>query len=682
MKPPSLGNERKRLRALRDYRILDTLKDDRYDEIARLAAEVCETPMAAISFVDRFRQWFKATVGIEVWDTPRDDSFCAHAIVDGDAPLIVEDAAKDDRFADNPLVTGHPHLRFYAGIPLVTRGGDALGTLCVLDRIPRVLRSGQVDALRILGRHTVGLLEAHRERCSSDQLGQSTENLRSALSALERVYLLLNGLHLGVFTATGFLGRITEGNQALAEMIDAQNPAALGEVHLRDLFESPAEYDEIAERMLHENRIVVQQVRLKSLRGRPLFASLTAAAERVNRRIAITGAIQDVTELRLAERDRDRFFNLALDMLCIAGNDGYFKLINPAFERTLGYSREELLARPYLDLVHPDDVARTISEAIKLSRGENTARFENRYLCKNGEYIHVSWVATALREEGLVYAIARDITARVRAENSERALLASRVEIDLARSIQNKLLPATAPQVEGFDLAGFVQQFDAVGGDYYDYIPGGDDTLFLVVGDVSGHGVAPSLIMAEVRTCLWSILPGCTEIGSVIDRLNTLLHASVPDGYFATLSVVALNTRTGEVRHVNCAHPSGFILAPSGEILARLESSGLPLGCFAECLGEVAGAGTLPPGGTLILMTDGILEASSPAGEMFGEERVLDVVRVNHHKSAAGLVDQLQLAIRAFCSGEAGQDDITFLIVRRSPLAAPRARAASRPRAR
>ena len=107
-----------------------------------------------------------------------------------------------------------------------------------------------------------------------------------------------------------------------------------------------------------------------------------------------------------------------------------------------------------------------------------------------------------------------------------------------------------------------------------------------------------------------------------------------------------------------------------------------PDGHIEEYRGEVEGKGTIPPGGTLILMTDGILESSSPAGEMFGEERVLDVVRVNHHKSAAGLVDQLQSAIRAFCSGEAGQDDITFLIVRRSPLAAPRARAASRPRAR
>ena len=188
MKPPSPGNERKRLQALRDYRILDTLREDRYDEIARLAAEVCETPMSAISFVDRFRQWFKATVGIEIWDTPRDDSFCAHAIVDGDAPLIVEDATEDDRFADNPLVTGHPHVRFYAGIPLVTRGGDALGTLCVLDRIPRALRSGQVDALRILGRHTVGLLEVHRERTTRDASGQPTESMHSAMS--ERVHLL------------------------------------------------------------------------------------------------------------------------------------------------------------------------------------------------------------------------------------------------------------------------------------------------------------------------------------------------------------------------------------------------------------------------------------------------------------------------------------------------------------
>jgi diguanylate cyclase (GGDEF)-like protein/PAS domain S-box-containing protein len=162
-------DELDRLAALRDYHILDTAPEDAYDDIVRLAAFICGTPIATVTLVDAERQWFKAAVGLTVTETPRDIAFCAHTILQPDM-MIVPDAAEDARFADNPFVTGDPHIRFYAGVPLITESGHALGSLCVIDRAPRRLTADQEAALRTLAHQVVNNLELGRRAAEQDRL--------------------------------------------------------------------------------------------------------------------------------------------------------------------------------------------------------------------------------------------------------------------------------------------------------------------------------------------------------------------------------------------------------------------------------------------------------------------------------------------------------------------------------
>jgi GAF domain-containing protein len=137
MRPaPRIHNEDQRLAMLRDLLVLDTPPEERFDRITRFAAEQFDVPIALISLVDENRQWFKSRIGLDACETSRDISFCAHALA-ANAPLVIEDAAQDERFHDNPLVTGAPFIRFYAGAPLELEPGIVLGTLCLIDHAPR-----------------------------------------------------------------------------------------------------------------------------------------------------------------------------------------------------------------------------------------------------------------------------------------------------------------------------------------------------------------------------------------------------------------------------------------------------------------------------------------------------------------------------------------------------------------
>jgi GAF domain-containing protein len=180
MKHQDPEHEKKRLRVLWQYDILDTVPEELFDDLTELAARICEAPIAMITLVDESRQWFKSKIGVSVKETSRDISFCSHAIGQSDL-FIVPDATQDERFANNPLVTSDPKIRFYAGAPLITPDGYALGTLCVIDTVPRELRADQKGGLRVLARHVMTQLELRRRSRDLSRVNKQRDRMHSQL---------------------------------------------------------------------------------------------------------------------------------------------------------------------------------------------------------------------------------------------------------------------------------------------------------------------------------------------------------------------------------------------------------------------------------------------------------------------------------------------------------------------
>ncbi len=188
MTVPIPANEAARLAALHSFQILDTLPESSYDDITLLASQICGTPIAAMTLIYSERQWFKSKVGTDLTGSSRELAFCAHTIL-GDDLMVVPNTLDDERFVNNPLVLGDPKIRFYAGAPLITPTGEALGTVCVIDPVQRTLSDTQTNSLRALSRQVMAQLELRRlvdlQMQTQRKLEESQARLESANARLQ-----------------------------------------------------------------------------------------------------------------------------------------------------------------------------------------------------------------------------------------------------------------------------------------------------------------------------------------------------------------------------------------------------------------------------------------------------------------------------------------------------------------
>lgn len=205
-------NEAERLEELNSFEILDTLSEADYDNITSIAADICMTNISLVSLVDSNRQWFKSHHGLDVSETPKQYSFCAHAINEKEDVFIVEDARKDDRFHDNPFVTSAPFVIFYAGVPLITDNGFPLGTLCVIGKEPKRLSTRQINSLKSLAKQTVNLLELRKKKRLLEEALLTLEEKNKRLEQF--TYIASHDLQEPLRTIKNFIGYIDSNYQS------------------------------------------------------------------------------------------------------------------------------------------------------------------------------------------------------------------------------------------------------------------------------------------------------------------------------------------------------------------------------------------------------------------------------------------------------------------------------------
>jgi phosphoserine phosphatase RsbU/P len=246
---------------------------------------------------------------------------------------------------------------------------------------------------------------------------------------------------------------------------------------------------------------------------------------------------------------------------------------------------------------------------------------------------------------------------------AEKALRALREELQLAREVQRRLFPA-APGLPGLDVAGASYPAEATGGDYYDFFPLADGRLALAIGDVSGHGLGPALLMASARASLRALARSSAEPGEILARANDALAEDTGGERFVTLLLAALDPATGSLSYASAGHSGCYQLDASGEVKARLASTGPPLGVIPGAEFRAGPALELAAGDALLLLTDGVAEACAPDGCPFGLARALAVVRAYRADPARRVIDNLYHAVRAFAHNRPQVDDITAVVAK------------------
>ena len=265
-------NESIRLADLYQYNLLDTSAEDEFEDLVKLASRICNAPVSLISLLDANRQWFKARIGMDDAETPRDISFCSHGIL-SDGPFIVPDATKDERFADNPMVKGHPGIRFYAGVPLTSPAGNNLGMLCVKDTVPRDLTPEQQEALIMLGKQAVKQMELRLKNLELERMTEAqrriisiiAHDVRSPLSSIISLFRLYDNNIIGKERLDDFLQ--IAGTQLNGTLSLLENLVAWGKIQVEQtalVTEPPILKDEVqkvfteltVQANLKENRLI------------------------------------------------------------------------------------------------------------------------------------------------------------------------------------------------------------------------------------------------------------------------------------------------------------------------------------------------------------------------------------------------------------------------------------------
>ena len=355
-----------------------------------------------------------------------------------------------------------------------------------------------------------------------------------------------------------------------------------------------------------------------------------------------------------------RVIEQTADSVVLTDIHGVIQYVNPAFEATTGYSRDEALGKTPRILksgLHDAEFYRQMWA--QFTHGPSfKGMVINRK--KSGELYWAQQTITSMRDEAghLTHfvSVSQDVTELRKKQEQE-------FQLQLARDIQQRFY-AAAPVISGFDIGASAHPADETGGDYFDFIAMADGSLVIAIADAKGHGFSSALVMALTRAYVRCFAAMQLELDDILARVNQMLLKDLEHGHFVTLFLARLNPKHQTLSYASAGHVPGFVHLDSGKVKCTLDSTGPPLGLFPESKFTLQTAIQLAPGEIAVFLTDGVTESTTPDGHQFGTQRVLNYIQTHSQDPASNIADGIYQAARAFAQGDLQDDDITSVIIK------------------
>lgn len=371
------------------------------------------------------------------------------------------------------------------------------------------------------------------------------------------------------------------------------------------------------------------------------------------------------TDLRSSELRHRLVWENCTDAVIIMDTSSCILYVNPAVRSVFGYEPSEMLGQN-LTAFFPGESSSEprFLDALRNRKQELANRIlETPGLRKDGSTMmtEIAYNDMTLDGSRLYVAFVRDVTERVEAEHRLRE---NEEQFRIARSIQERLYPKGSPHLKGFEIAGASRPAAAAGGDYFDFLPIQNNRLGVVVGDVTGHGMGPALLMAETRAYLRILANNRDDPGTILSRANAVLSEDLDMDRFITLFFGVLDPETRCIHYGSAGHSPCYHLDREGKLKSEMLRTGIPLGMARDTQYQSADSLPLESGDLLLLVTDGIEETFNSNDEFFGRERLLEVAQNHRDQSAEKMVQAVFEAATQFAEGEAQEDDFTILVIK------------------